>query len=225
MQQLKMQRFEVTIFDWLFQLYLNKFDKGDFYNANFEFKDNYSNEIHEREHLFRALSLEQAQRIKMKLEAYYRRSLSSNGAVKDFGLKHSDNGFFLNNLQRISGTRNLKTNFRKGLMPGDVPMFAFTRYSYSILSDGIKKFTHPKHEEKTKKNRVTAEEVKIIKFRLLCTFGLCTGILALCLGLFIFSLSNGHIFSIQSYSSISILVISLLTCIACTKQYKGLDNG
>ncbi|MBD3587594.1 hypothetical protein HHX48_17790 [Salinimonas sp. HHU 13199] len=215
----------MTIFDWCFQLFLNKFEKGGIYNANFEFKDNYSNEIHVREHLFRALSIEQAQRIKIKLEAYYKRALSSKGAAREFGLKHSDNGFFLNNLQRISGTRNLKTNFRKGLMPGDVPMFAFTRYSYNVVSDGIKKVTRPKHQESNQKQQITAEEVKIIKFRLLCTFGLGTGILASCLILFIYSLSNGHIWSLQSYSSISIFVISLLTCIACTKQYKGLNNG
>lgn len=215
----------MTVFDWLFQIYLNKFEKGVIYEANFKFQDKGTGEEQSRSHQFKALSPEQAVRIKGKLENFYKRALSSQGFAKDFGLKHKDNGFFMNNLQRMTGTRNLKNNFRKGLMPGDVPMFAFSRYSYSLISDGIRKATLPKSVAPNNERTVSPEEKRIIKFRLLCSFGVGTAVFVLCLIALIATMLSGNLLSMASYASVSFFVISALICTASIKQYKELDNG
>ncbi len=216
----------MTIFDWIFQIALNKLNKGQIYNAEFVFKHNSSGEQHTASRSFRALSPEQAERIKVKFERYHLRLLHSPGFLKQFGIKHDDNGFLLNNIQRVSGTRNLKNNFRKGLMPGDIPMFAFTRYSYSLIFEGIKKATTPDTLDKgAQTQNISKEEVELVKFRLLGTFGAGTAVFITCLGGVIYILSKSQFFSLSSYAFISFSVISLLVCIASFIQYKGLPNG
>ena len=121
------------------QLILSKNKKAKLYDGDFPYQNKQTGEIIQVHRKFYALNLAHAEKLSQHIKKLEHYKLERGNWKHAFGISHDQStGKVLRFAQRISGTRNLKTNFNKGLNAGGIPLFAFTRHSYAMVLSTIK---------------------------------------------------------------------------------------
>lgn len=207
----------MNIFDIAFQKYLELSKKGKPYSGSFPFKNNQTGEVITVEKEFYALSDSHAEKISVRIKANEQYKLERGSWKESFGLVHNKNvNPYLKFAQRISGTRGLKQNFNKGLHPGGQPLFAFTRLSYSIISNLI----NPSKVTPEEEHEVDAspEERAFLRKKMLFIFFLSLTTLLICAGLAFHQLLTASLFSLAGYG---LLTITAITCLFLVSSFNG----
>mgnify|MGYP006397038147 CR=1 FL=1 len=176
------------------QLILSKNKKAKLYDGDFPYQNKQTGEIIQVHRKFYALNLAHAEKLSQhikKLEHY--------------------------KLER--GTRNLKTNFNKGLNAGGIPLFAFTRHSYAMVLSTIKG-----NKSDISPDQLTVEEKDFLKKKMLAIFGLALCLFSMTVVFGVSLIINNNTFSLSGYGVLTTLALSLLFIVSSFKTYKEYDN-
>ncbi|AFV87660.1 hypothetical protein NO989_19610 [Alteromonas sp. DY56-G5] len=202
------------------QLILSKNKKAKLYDGDFPYQNKQTGEIIQVHRKFYALNLAHAEKLSQHIKKLEHYKLERGNWKHAFGISHDQStGKVLRFAQRISGTRNLKTNFNKGLNAGGIPLFAFTRHSYAMVLSTIKG-----NKSDISPDQLTVEEKDFLKKKMLAIFGLALCLFSMTVVFGVSLIINNNTFSLSGYGVLTTLALSLLFIVSSFKTYKEYDN-